>query len=124
MVVAKASLPQNDSSAFTSEQCAHIVAGLCNVKAQSRKILLFSNRRLVPSVSLIGASVQMLRFRWVTHLPAQRHIHSGASGLIIVRHMCVTGVLSLPSPSMGCRKWRPIMSVNSSIETWTLGSKE
>src|SRR5262249_43602405 len=50
--------------------------------------------------------------------------YSGASGITMLRHMWLTGVLSLPRPSFGCLKWRLITSVNSSMSTCTLGSKE
>jgi Pentapeptide repeats (8 copies) len=45
-------------------------------------------------------------------------------GQIIVRHMCATGEPSKPSPSAGCRKFRPTTSSNSSKSTTTSGSKE
>jgi hypothetical protein len=41
---------------------------------------------------------------------------SGLLGSINVRHMCAVGLASLPSPSLGWRKWRPMMSVNGSID--------
>ena len=53
----------------------------------------------------------------------QRRNYSGVSGLAIVRHMCATGLLSLPRPSFGCLKWRPMMSMNGSIDTTAFGSK-
>ena len=46
------------------------------------------------------------------------------AGRIIARHMCATGLLSKPSPCSGRRKLRPMMSVNSSSSTCTLGSNE
>lgn len=46
------------------------------------------------------------------------------AGRIIARHICATGLLSNPRPSSGWRKLRPIMSVNSSSSTCTLGSNE
>jgi len=52
--------------------------------------------------------------------PAQRKLF----GQIIVRHMWATGEPSKPSPSAGCRKFRPTTSSNSSKSTTTLGSKE
>src|SRR5262249_38335501 len=45
-------------------------------------------------------------------------------GRIKVRHICATGLWSKPRPSSGCRKLRPITSVNSSSSTTTSGSKE
>src|SRR5262245_14589611 len=45
-------------------------------------------------------------------------------GQFNVRHMCEDGVLSQPSPSLGWRKLRPMMSVNSSSSTFALGSNE
>src|SRR5215471_7170062 len=50
--------------------------------------------------------------------------HKNRVGQLSVRHMCEEGVLSQPSPSFGCRKLRPIMSVNSSSSTLALGSNE
>ena len=47
-----------------------------------------------------------------------------SAGRIIARHMCATGLLSKPSPCSGWRKLRPMMSVNSSSSTCTLGSNE
>ncbi len=46
------------------------------------------------------------------------------AGRIIARHICATGLLSKPRPCSGWRKLRPIMSVNSSSSTCTLGSNE
>ena len=43
-------------------------------------------------------------------------------GIMMVRHMCAEGLASQPSPSFGCRKWRPTTSVNSSSSTLTFGS--
>ena len=45
-------------------------------------------------------------------------------GQIIVRHMCATGEPSKPSPSPGCRKFRPTTSSNSSKSTAAFGSNE
>jgi len=39
------------------------------------------------------------------------------AGRIIARHKCATGLLSNPNPYFGCRKLRPMMSVNSSAVT-------
>lgn len=44
-------------------------------------------------------------------------------GHMTVRHMCADGLSSRPSPSSGCLKFRPTMSVNSSSSTCTSGSK-
>ena len=38
-----------------------------------------------------------------------------------MRHICADGLLSQPSPSFGCLKLRPMMSVNSSSSTTTSG---
>lgn len=46
--------------------------------------------------------------------PPGEHAHRKLFGQIIVRHMCATGELSNPSPSLGCRKFRPTTSSNSS----------
>ncbi len=50
--------------------------------------------------------------------------HRKLFGQIIVRHMCATGEPSNPSPSAGCRKFRPTTSSNSSKSTTTPGSNE
>src|SRR5262245_1447663 len=44
-------------------------------------------------------------------------------GHMMVRHMWAAGLASNPSPSFGCRKFRPTTSVNSSSSTRTFGSK-
>src|SRR5712692_8376387 len=44
-------------------------------------------------------------------------------GHMMVRHMCADGLASKTSPSLGCLKVRPTMSVNSSSCTCTPGSK-
>ena len=44
-------------------------------------------------------------------------------GHMIVRHMWAAGLESKPRPSLGCLKFRPTTSVNSSSSTFTLGSK-
>ncbi len=51
-----------------------------------------------------------------------RATYSGLSGNIIVRHMCAVPLLSFPSPSFGCLNWRPMMSMNGSIDTFAFGS--
>src|SRR5262245_33765315 len=51
-------------------------------------------------------------------------IYSGESGRAMVRHMWALGLLSKPRPSFGCLKWRPMMSMNGSIETLAFGSNE
>jgi hypothetical protein len=45
-------------------------------------------------------------------------------GHSIVRHICADGLLSRPSPSLGCLKCRPMISVKSSRSTLALGSNE
>src|SRR5262245_32859176 len=50
--------------------------------------------------------------------------HKNRVGHISVRHMCDDGVLSKPSPSFGCLKLRPMMSMKSSRLTLALGSNE
>ena len=50
--------------------------------------------------------------------------HRNFVGRISVRHICATGLLSKPSPSFGCLKLRPMISVNSSSSTTTSGSNE
>src|SRR5206468_12205622 len=49
-------------------------------------------------------------------------IYNGLSGMAIERHICATGLPSLPGPSFGFLKWRPMMSTNGSILTTTPGS--
>ena len=39
---------------------------------------------------------------------------SGVSGTASERHMCAAGLASKPRPSLGCLKWRPMMSANCS----------
>ena len=51
-------------------------------------------------------------------------VYNALVGRIRVRHMCATGLLSKPSPSLGCLKLRPITSVKSSRSTTTSGSNE
>jgi len=50
--------------------------------------------------------------------------HRKLLGQIIVRHMCATGEPSNPSPSAGCRKFRPTTSSNSPNATTVPGSNE
>ena len=45
-------------------------------------------------------------------------------GHIMVRHMCADGLLSRPSPSLGCLKLRPMMSTKSPRLTLAFGSNE
>src|SRR5262249_35843673 len=45
-------------------------------------------------------------------------------GHMMVRHMWAAGLASKPRPSLGCLKFRPTTSVNSSSCTCTLGSNE
>src|SRR5438094_1090324 len=49
-------------------------------------------------------------------------IYSGLSGMAIERHICATGLPSLPRPSFGFLQWRPMMSTNGLILTTTPGS--
>jgi len=76
--------------------------------------------RAVAPASRIAAQAQG-PWRGVRH---GRWFYNGRSGKIIVRHMCDDGLLSQPRPSFGCLKCRPMISMNGSIDTCALRSKE
>src|SRR5579863_4664436 len=56
-------------------------------------------------------------------LPIIDEVYKGRSGMAIDLHMCATGLPSKPSPSLGCLKLRPMISVNCSSVGFTPGSK-
>src|ERR1700719_2733646 len=68
----------------------------------------------------VGARSERAFGRAAHRLQAQRY----RVGRIRVRHICADGLLSQPSPSLGCLKLRPMISVNSPSSTTTSGSNE
>src|SRR3984893_5109555 len=80
-----------------------------NLNLSSHKII---GGRRAPSERAFGRAASRLR--------SQRY----RVGRIRVRHICADGLLSQPSPSLGCLKLRPMISVNSSSSTTTSGSNE
>ena len=58
----------------------------------------------------------------VGHLLPFKPRYNAFAGRRRVRHIWAAGELSLPSPSSGCLKWRPMISSKSSTCTSTSGS--
>ncbi len=71
-------------------------------------------------VGTAGIGYFLLRLSDLERFPSillPRLPYSGASGFTIVRHIWAVGLLSFPSPSFGCLKCRPMISVNFAAST-------
>ena len=86
---------------------------MANIVVQDDKIL----RQLVQRAGRIPPWRLTRRTLNACTGPLSRQVYSALAGRRIVRHIWAAGELSLPRPSSGCLKWRPIISSKSSMTT-------
>ena len=98
------------------------------LRLRPERKFLRRDRPAKPGIDIAWARPSLCRFRFkkcphrqpkFDHKDYRKRV-----GHSMVRHICADGLLSRPSPSLGCLKWRPMISVKSSRSTLALGSNE